>query len=209
MRLIGIYGGTFDPIHFGHLRPLLEAAQHLNLAQIRFIPCFQTVHKNQPTVSAEQRCEMVRLAIANQPLFKLDLIEIERGGSSYMVDTLRDLKTRFEDESLVLIMGTDAFAKFTSWHLWQEIPQLANILILHRPGELISFVGNEAQLWQQQSVESFSEKNGQLMELPVTQLDISSTQIRTLLMSGDSADYLVPEEVANYISEQKLYQIEN
>jgi len=206
MRLIGIYGGTFDPIHIGHLRPVLEASHQLAFDHIRFVPCYQTVHKQQPHVSAQQRCDMVKLAIAGYKQFELDLFEIEQQGPSYMVETLAVKKQQFPDDSLVLIMGTDAFAKFCSWHQWQHILNLANILILHRPTDAVAFSGQEAQLWQQYAVTEFSEPFGQLKEMAVTQLDISSTQIRQLVQQGEAADFLVTETVADYIQQQQLYQ---
>ena len=215
MRLIGINGGTFDPIHYGHLRPALEAKQRLDLAEVRFIPCYQPVHKGQPQVSAQQRCEMIGMAIKSQPGFLLDTIEIDQGGPSYMVQTLEVLKPQFADDSLVLMMGTDAFAKFCSWYQWQRILELANILILHRPGqEILSSATaqgmqeptEEEQLWLDSNVKKYSLPAGQIQELSVTQLDISSTLIRQNLSTGLSADYLTPFSVVQYIQNHKLYQ---
>lgn len=214
MRLIGINGGTFDPIHYGHLRPAIEAKQSLKLDEVRFIPCYQPVHKDQPQVSAKQRCDMISLAIETQPGFVIDTIEIDKGGPSYMVETLELLKPQFMDDALVLMMGTDAFAKFCSWHQWQRILELANIVIFHRPGqEVIRFAtaqgiqkpSDEEQLWFKRNVAEFSLPAGQIVELAVTQLDISSTQIRQILNNGLSADYLTPYRVVKYIEEHRLY----
>jgi len=129
VKLIGINGGTFDPIHYGHLRPALEVQQQLGLDQVLFVPCYQPVHRVLPQASAEQRSTMIELAIENQPSFKLEKTEIERGGPSYMVDTLASLKQRKPETSLVLMMGTDTFAQFHRWHDWQGILQLANLAI--------------------------------------------------------------------------------
>lgn len=205
-QFIGINGGTFDPIHFGHLRAALEVQRTLGLQEVRFVPCFNPVHRGTPSVSAEQRCAMIELAIANQPLFVLDKIEIEQGGPSYMVHTLRTLVQRYPQHSLVLMMGTDAFAKFDQWFEWPEIMQLANLAITHRPGETIPVSGGVGALFKQYRVAQLSAKNGQIVEVPITQLDISATALRQNLNQGVSVDYLLPTSVIEYIKQQQLYE---
>lgn len=206
MRFIGINGGTFDPIHYGHLRAALEVMQKIALEQVRFVPCYQPVHRGKPSVSAKQRCEMIALAIEAQPNFVLDTIEIDRGGPSYMVDTLAELQRQIESDcGLVLMMGTDAFAKFCSWHQWQEILMLANLVVMHRPGEALDLHGDEAKLFAQRAVQKFSALHGQIMELAITQLDISSTAIRADIERGVLPDYLAPYRVCKYIQKHGLY----
>lgn len=205
-RLIGINGGTFDPIHFGHLRPALEVLTALHLDEMRFIPVYQPVHRDSPSATAQQRCDMVRLAIQSQPKFQLDTIEIDRGGPSYMVDTLRALKQQMPSVTLVLMMGTDAFAKFDSWHDWQGILGLANIVVTHRPGEPLPTDGGVEDILQNHWVVSLTEDHGQIIDLPITQLDLSATALRDYLKNGEPVDYLVPEEVADYIRQHQLYQ---
>ncbi|WP_319380828.1 nicotinate-nucleotide adenylyltransferase [Thiomicrorhabdus sp.] len=205
MRLIGINGGTFDPIHFGHLRPVLEVQTRLNLDQVRFIPCAQPVHRGTPNVDAEARCRMIELAIEGQPKFVLDRIEIEREGPSYMVMTLESLAEQFPDDALVLILGSDAFAKFSSWYQWQRILQLANLVVMHRPGDLPPSEGEAGQIFAEYRAEVFTERSGQIIDLGVTQLDISSTFIRQCLSAGEPVDYLLPESVAVYIHGHQLY----
>jgi nicotinate-nucleotide adenylyltransferase len=206
MKLIGINGGTFDPVHYGHLRPALEVMQHLGLEQVRFVPCFRPVHKGEPNVSAQQRSEMIRLAINKQPKFALDTIEMDKGGPSYMVDTLRILKQDFADSALILMMGTDAFAKFDSWHKWQDILDLANILVMHRPGEPVPQNGKSGEIYKKYHVNAFTQIHGQIKDMAVTQLDISSTRVRKYLQAGLSAEYLVPPCVMEYINKHGLYQ---
>lgn len=210
MRLIGINGGTFDPIHYGHLRPALEVQQTLGLEQVRFVPCYQPVHRGQPSVSAVQRCEMIELAIAGQPSFCLDTIEIDRGGPSYMVDTLAALKQRYADSeeavALVLIMGTDAFANFHKWHNWQEILRLANIAVTHRPGEALPLYCQAGQILRAHHVRQFSQCCEQIVDVPVTQLDLSATALRNYLHQGQSVDYLMPPTVIDYIEQHQLYR---
>ncbi len=204
--LIGINGGTFDPIHFGHLRPALEVQKALGLQEIHFVPCFQPVHRVQPEVSSYQRCEMIELAIQSQPSFKLDKVEIEQGGPSYMVNTLKILSKRYFDKGLVLIMGTDAFTEFTSWHQWEEILELANLAITHRPGEPIPQEGEIGQVFRQRWVATLSAKKGQIVDVPITQLDLSATALRSYLKQGDCIDFLMPEKVVEYIKKYQLYQ---
>ncbi|BBP46713.1 putative nicotinate-nucleotide adenylyltransferase [Thiosulfatimonas sediminis] len=208
MRFIGINGGTFDPIHYGHLRAALEVMQKVGMEQVRFVPCYQPVHRGTPSVSAQQRCAMIALAIEAQPQFFLDTIEIERGGPSFMVDTLRQLKPHYADgsTSLVLMMGMDAYGKFCTWHQWQEILELANLVVMHRPGDNLGFAGQEARLFQQRAVTQFSQLYGQIMELPITQLAISSTAIRADIRKGIPPDYLTPFRVNQYIQKYALYR---
>lgn len=205
-RLIGIKGGTFDPIHYGHLRPALEVMQALGLDQVRFVPVNDPVHRNPPIANAQQRSEMIRLAIAHQPKFELDTVEIDRGDLSYTVDTLHELSHRYSDCALVLIMGTDAFAKFHEWKHWEGILETANIAITHRPGEPLPQVGKAGAILSRYGVPSLTHTHGQIVDVTVTQLDLSSTALRAILKRGDSADYLLPPAVIKFIEEHQLYQ---
>ena len=205
-RLIGINGGTFDPIHFGHLRPALEVMNALSLDEVRFVPAYQPVHRDSPSATAQQRCEMVQLAIQNQPNFVLDTVEVNRGGPSYMVDTLAELKQQNKDAGLVLMMGTDAFAKFDGWHDWQRILTLANIVVTHRPGEPVPREGEMGRIFDQHWVPHLTCESGQIVDQPITQLDLSATALRSYLQNGDSVDYLMPAVVADYIKQHQLYQ---
>ena len=206
MRFIGINGGTFDPIHYGHLRAALEVQYKLQLEQVRFIPCYQPVHRDSPMVSSEQRAAMIELAIQGQPLFYLDRIEIERGGPSYMVDTLAALKEQQADVGLVLMMGTDAFSKFHTWHNWQQILKLANIAVMHRPGDGLTLYSESGQILSAHQVAKFTQPSEQIMDVVITQLDLSSTAVRSHLQNEIPVDYLLPPQVINYIKTHRLYQ---
>ncbi len=205
MKLIGVNGGTFDPIHYGHLQPALEVQQQLRLQQVLFVPCYQPVHRNMPEVTAEWRCKMIQAAIAEQPLFALETFEIEQKGPSYMVQTLAALKQRMPQEGLVLMMGADAFAKFHTWHDWMGILTLANIAVMHRPGEPVPIKSESGGIYRAHYVEQFTELNGQIVEVAVTQLDISSTLIKTRLKQGKAVDYLLPSAVLKLIKQHQLY----
>lgn len=207
--MIGVFGGTFDPVHFGHLRPALELLQGLGLDQVRMIPCRQPPHREEPHATPEQRLEMLRLALAGVAGLVVDEREIEREGPSYMVDTLRSLREELGQTPLCLLLGSDAFAGLEGWHRWRELLQLAHIVIARRPGEELSLTGALAQIHQKHLVSDVqrlrSAPAGCLTHYAVTQLDISATRIRELVAAGESADFLLPAEVLRFIRRQGLY----
>ena len=132
--MIGIFGGTFDPIHYGHLRPAQEAMQKLALAELRFVPAAQPPHRPPPLASAAQRLAMIELAIRDLPGFRADDRELQRGGLSYTVLTLESLRAELGNTPLCLLVGADQFRNFETWHRWQEIPDLVHLVVLNRPG---------------------------------------------------------------------------
>ncbi|MDP3877813.1 MAG: nicotinate-nucleotide adenylyltransferase [Methylobacter sp.] len=136
--MIGIFGGTFDPVHFGHLRSALEVKDIFGLDEVRLIPCAMPPHRESPAVTAAMRLQMLALAIKNQPGLKIDTRELERyerqQTPSYMVDTLESLRQEFPHETLLLFIGTDAFKYLTGWHQWQRLFDYAHIVVLTRPG---------------------------------------------------------------------------
>lgn len=212
---IGLLGGTFDPIHFGHLRLAEELAEVLNIGQVRFIPAGQPPHRGQPRASAKQRLEMVRRAIAGNPRFVLDAREIEQKTPSYSVDTLTALRAELPPNTpLVLFMGGDAFLSLTTWHEWRRLFDLAHIAVAHRPG--YSLASWEDALPDplrtllstrrcEQAAEIAEKPAGRVFLHPITQLDISASQIRDRALRGKSLRYLLPEPVIDYINENHLY----
>lgn len=212
-KAIGILGGTFNPIHFGHLRMAQELAESLHLNEVRFIPAANPPHKNTPPISAEHRAAMVQLAIENNPLFKLDTRELHRVGTSYTYDTLQNLREELGNEiSITLFMGSDAFTKFDTWHRWQEIIQLCHIALVQRTQSntqnhplsktLETFLHTH---YTENSDELHALPAGLITMRPVTKLDISSTAIRHHLQHQYAARYLIPDSVITYIAQQKLY----
>jgi len=208
-RPIGVLGGTFDPVHHGHLRPALELLEDLGLAEIRFIPCRIPAHRGEPRASAGARARMLEAAIAGQPGFVLDHRELEREGPSYMADTLTSLRRSFPDQPLCLILGQDAFAALESWHRWREIPALAHLLVLERPGYSPELPPPLAALLENRRLREPHElchaPGGGILLHAVTQLAISATDIRERLASGRSVRYLLPETVNHFIDTQGLY----
>ena len=198
-ELIGVLGGTFDPVHYGHLRPALEVQQALGLKQLRFLPNNQPPHRDQPWLNNRVRRELVEMAIADVPEFVLDDRELSRQGLSYMVDTLSDLRQEFPDSSLCLIMGMDAFSGFTQWHRWQTILGLCHLVITSRPGtDLPEFNEHQTEISSRMTRDPQAlgkSHSGQILLQSVTLLDISATQIREALNSGKSIRYLLPDNV--------------
>ena len=204
-RRIGVNGGTFDPVHFGHLRPALEVLRACRLDEMRFIPCHVPVHRGAPHASATQRAEMVRRAIAPIPQFVLDTRELARNAPSYMVETLESLRTDFPGARLVLMMGQDAFAAFDRWHRWEDILELAALVVTRRPGAPAEVPAPlRSAVWTGALADLPSA--GAVGMLEVTQLDISSTAIRRLRAAGEPIDFLTPQAVVEYMASHRLYE---
>lgn len=212
---IGLFGGTFDPVHNGHLRLAEEAAEHLGLARVRWIPAGQPGHREAPRVSSAQRLEMVRLAIADNPRFELDASEVGADCPSYTVPTLERLRQIDNPDAsrpLVLLVGADAFAALPEWHRWLELFTLAHIAIAHRPGfpiDAASLPPALAAIYRKRHSTSpaalADTTAGSIVTFAMTQLDISATKIRTLLVNARSARYLLPDAVIAYIQSNPLY----
>ena len=208
--MIGIFGGTFDPIHFGHLRVALDVMEQLQLEQMRFVPLNRAVHRQQPDTTGIQRLEMLQAAIAEQPGFMADDREILRDSPSYSLDTLQSLRRELGTQvPLCLVLGADAYAAFLQWHKPLEIMQLAHLVVMQRPGhmppddaELQAFTLQHQAKQKSQLEESAA---GRIMFLPVTQLEISASDIRQRLRQGVSARYLLPEPVLKIIARDNLY----
>jgi nicotinate-nucleotide adenylyltransferase len=207
---IGILGGTFDPIHHGHLRSAVEVAQNLNLAEVRLIPCGQPPHRPAPFASAQQRLAMVKLAAAAEPLLQVDDREIRANRPSYTVLTLESLRQELPDTPLCLILGMDAFCGLNLWYQWEKLLTLAHIIIIDRgPGgpALPSVVQTLYQ--QHHTTDPLSLKNqlcGIIYRQPISCLAISATQLRNDVAVGRNIRFLVPEVVLTYIATHHLYQ---
>jgi nicotinate-nucleotide adenylyltransferase len=210
-KAIGILGGTFDPIHFGHLRMALELYQALDLAHVRLIPAFQPVHRKLPVASPEQRLAMVTKAIASEPALKVDPSEIQRKGPSYTIDTLRALHKKHPQTPLGLIMGIDALLNFPSWHKWEDILKLAHLVVAHRPQYQLPQTGIVAELLKERLATNAGEihksQGGQIFLHPVTPLEISATDIRKQISEGHNPRFLLPNSVYSYIKQHGTYSI--
>jgi len=211
--MIGILGGAFDPVHFGHLRPALELHETLRLDSLLWIPTGEPAHREAAQASDEQRVAMLELAIAGTTGWQLDRRELQRQGPAYMVDTLGELRAELgADIPLCLLVGMDAFAGLDSWHRWQQLFELAHLVVSHRPGIELAESGRSealtAELRQRQvtEIETLQQSPaGAIYFQPVSQLEISSTHIRALLAAGRDPRYLLPEKVLEFIRSNDLY----
>ena len=212
--LTGILGGTFDPIHYAHLRLAEELCDALELAQVRIIPASVPPHRAAPRVTAEDRLEMTRLAVQGNSRFVLDDRECRRQGPSYTVDTLRELRAELGLEPpLCLLMGVDAFLGLTTWSRWVELFDLAHVVIAHRPGFSLDADALPQALAKQVSTrrarrvgELRLKPAGLVWRQPITPLEISATAIRAAIRDGRSPRYLLPDSVLDYIHRNQLYK---
>jgi nicotinate-nucleotide adenylyltransferase len=210
MTAIGVFGGTFDPIHFGHLRTAFELLQSLRLAELRFIPAGDPPHRGAPLADASSRLAMVRAATADQPGFVVDDREVRRAGPSYTVTTLRELRVEWPDRPLCLIVGMDAFLGLTQWHSWREIFDLAHVVVAHRPGWEAPDSGPLGDLLGERRAMNADDLHvaaaGRILIQPVTQLEISSTDLRGIIVANRDPRYLMPDAVRDIIIETGCYK---
>lgn len=210
-KALGILGGTFDPIHLGHLRLALELYETLNLVKVHITPCYQPVHRKLPVASPEQRLAMVERAVVDESALFADAREIHRRGPSYTIDTLLELRAEVPNTPLCLLVGIDAFLGFTSWHRWEEILEHAHIIIAHRPQYQLPSTGIIADLITDrlQKEISYIHENiaGGILLRPITALEISASDIRKQIAMGRNPRYLLPDGVYNYIKQNGTYSI--
>jgi nicotinate-nucleotide adenylyltransferase len=215
--LIGIFGGTFDPVHFGHLRVAEEIGELAGLQEIRFIPAGMPRLRANPVAPVHHRVAMIRLAIENNPRFKLDEREVQRQGTSRSVESLREMKQELNGVGLCFITGADAFTKLAEWHSWRELFQLCHFIVAARPGHALTKSRDELQgelkeecagRWVASADRLRQTPTGLIFVAPTTLLDISATTIRDRVAAGRSLRYLVPDAALNYIAANQLYSEE-
>ncbi len=204
--MIGLFGGTFDPVHYGHLRSALEVKEIFGLTEIRLIPSARPPHREHPSVSAERRLKMLELAIEDQADLKIDDRELKRIGPSYMVDTLKSIRAEISARPLLLFIGSDAFNQLTTWHEWQALFNYAHIVVLTRPHyepqSLNDFFMHQLS---KDSTELAQNCAGKLYFQPVRQLDISATAIRSMIAEQKNPGFLLPDKVITFIRQHQLY----
>jgi nicotinate-nucleotide adenylyltransferase len=209
MNPVGVFGGTFDPIHFGHLRTAFELLHALRLAEVRLVPAGNPPHRGVPLCDAWHRLDMVRAAVADQPGFVVDDREVRRDGPSYTVLTLRELRDEAPGRPLCLLLGMDAFLGLPQWHEWRSVLDLAHVVVAHRPGWTAPDAGTLGELLAErgtQRVEDLHESAaGRIHVRPVTQLEISSTDLRDLIVAGQDPRYLLPDAVRALIRDTGCY----
>ena len=197
--MIGIYGGSFDPVHLGHLITAESIKKELNFERLFLLPCCVPVHKNSLHYSSKQRLEMLSLAIKEFPSLEIDTREIDRGGSSYMIETLAEIVKEFKDSTICLIIGMDSFVSFKTWKKWDEFAKLVHLIILPR----------STNQHPQKSLDTFDialDKNhlnnkisGLLYFSNSELIDISSSDIRGKIASNQNLDGLTPSSIINIL----------
>lgn len=209
MAAIGILGGTFDPVHFGHLRTGAELLECLALEELRFVPCRVPPHGKSPVAAAEQRVAMLRAATEDTPNFVVDERELRRAGPSYTVDTLESMRAELPDQPLCLIVGMDSFVGLASWHRWQDLLSLAHLVVAHRPGATPPDSGPLKPLLDGcrtvDPARLAASRAGHVLLHAVTQLAISSSAIRQMVADGNSPRFLLPDRVIDMITSSGCY----
>jgi len=207
--MIGLFGGTFDPVHYGHLRCALELQEALRFAEFHLVPCRIPPHRGVPHASAEQRLEMLNAALDGTVGLSIDSRELARPGPSYSVDTLREVRAEIGATPLCLIIGMDAFNGLDRWHRWEELIDLAHIVVAHRPGWTPPEQGPVADLLHRQGVVDVQplrmQPAGCVLPWTVTGLDISASAIRAMVAAGRNPRYLLPDAVLEIIAREHLY----
>lgn len=211
MKCRGLFGGTFDPVHNGHLHVITHCLQHISWEALHIIPCKIPVLKDQRPITATQRMDMLGLALdsIHDPRIVLDTCELDRDSPSYTITTLRDFRQHYADESLVFIMGEDAFASLPQWDEWEQLLDYAHLLIVNRSNAdaysapLQHFITqhhrNDAAILEHTSC-------GHIVFLDLPTVDLSSTELRNKIIHGDAVDSLLPTQVLDYIQQHKLYR---
>lgn len=212
---LGLFGGTFNPIHFGHLRLALELSQALNIERVKFIPGGRPPHRNDPLAAAAHRVAMVQLAIADNKRFECDTREVERSTLSYSVETLKEMRQEFGDEfCFCFFLGSDAFLGLSTWHEWKKLFELTHIIIGQRPGfhdiaaaQLPPALATEFSQRLQPNLDFIKTRQaGCIYVVDTTLLNISATRIRTAVQANTSPRYLLPDPLLEYIARHNLYK---
>lgn len=207
-RLLGFYGGSFDPVHLGHIEPVRQAARDLGVKSLSFIPCYLSPLKNKTHSATQHRIEMLKLAIKDYPELHVDLREAKRSEVSYTVDTLRELTHENRLHNLCFFMGMDSLQTFTKWHNWQEILTLAHLVVMHRGDYAIENLNIDTALSAHITVQPkdlTQTPHGKILIIETVKLAISSSDIRHKIKQKLATSGLLSEEVANYIEQHELY----
>ncbi len=208
--MIGIFGGTFDPVHYGHLRPVDEVRRALHLREVHIVPCKWPPHRDAPIATTTQRLRMLTLALSEFPALQLDERELGMDGPSYTVNTLTSFRHELGDVPLCLIMGADAFGGLETWHQWQQLPELAHLVVMARPGSDPGHDAASLPEWAQPRIsdgvdELRTRPAGRILFQSVTPVSISATEVRAAIAAGEDVANRVPPPVWDYIREEHIY----
>ena len=210
-KLIGILGGTFDPVHNGHIRMAIECYERLGLEEVRLVPLHTPPHRSEPVASPEQRHKMLEKATQKLDVLKVDDCELTKGGISYTIETVKTMRKKFNGKSLCLLMGTDAFNSMYTWYQWKDLLNFVHIVIAERPGNTTRPDNPELQdlLVSRQAcnlTSLYDSPSGKIFEITIPLLDISSSQIRNIFLSKKNPAMLLPDNIIEYIETNHIYE---
>lgn len=199
----GLLGGTFNPVHLGHLSIAQDVLDELHLDSVHFLPCHTPVHRESPNIATQKRVDMLKLALQEKAQFKLNLSEVKRGGSSFMIDTLKELSSG--KEAWVLILGTDAFNGIHHWKQSQFLLDYCHIVVCQRPDEICSQNAFDNYVVKNKD-ELYKKPNGSILFLEVSPIPCSSTFIRENSMNTQAIKQYLPQSVLEFIQLNNLYE---
>ncbi len=206
---LAIFGGTFDPVHYGHLRCADDARQKLKLKDLCLLPSGHPPHRLTPSATTAQRLQMLQLALTEFPQLLIDDRETRREGPSYMVDTLKELRSEGPQRPIMLLIGQDAANDLHTWHHWEQLFELAHIVVLTRPDTCLEYRRDLAEIIQNRACLEFEQLHscvaGRVLQLEVASIDISATDVKKLICSGNTLKSMLPEAVIRFINENHLY----
>jgi len=197
--MIGIYGGSFDPVHLGHLQTATSIKNELSIDRLFMLPCFVPVHKNSLNYTSKERLQMLNLAIKEFTSLEIDTREILRGGNSFMFDTLLDLKESYKDESICLVIGMDSFINFKTWKNWDEFSKLVHLAVLPRIGDQPISKTLETFDTAKNAHQLKAKPNGYLYFSNSQMIDISSSDIRGKIAANQNLDNFLPTSIISFI----------
>ncbi len=204
--LVGMYGGTFDPVHVGHIHAALSVQKALQLQQVRLVLAARPGHRGEPDSTAVHRWQMLCLACAEHETLVPDDVELKRAGKSYTIDTVAQLRKTNPAAIPCWIMGQDAFATLPTWYRWQSLLSWCNLIVVARPGDERPEPPEVAALCKKHEVATLhSDKIGQIARLDLPMLQVSATQIRRLVAAGEPVEHLLADPVYTYIRQHRLY----
>jgi len=206
---IGIFGGTFDPVHYGHLRVADEVRCRLSIGDFRLVPAGEPPHRQRTHAGPAHRLAMLELAIREFPGLRLDTRELDRPGPSYMVDTLASLRAENPDSPLLLIIGQDSANQLDRWHRWREILRLAHLVVISRPGRDSRYEGELGEMLNARLTDDaerlMNQPAGLVLPVRVRAINLSSTAVRQFIAEGKDTRHCLPDAVAAYIARHSLY----
>lgn len=207
---LGILGGTFDPVHCGHLRLALEVREQLSLDHVRLLPAPNPRLRGTPHADASHRLALLHAAVDDEAGLEVDARELDRDGPTYTVDTLETLRREFPETAIVFILGMDSFRRLDQWHRWRELPRLAHLAVAHRPGGTLPDSGPVAELLEDcrcdDAASLTAEPAGSILVCAPPLLEISATRVRALIAEGRSIRFLVPDKVIELIKRSRCYE---